>query len=347
MDPLTMMFLFSVLPSIFGLGSSLVQQGHEYSAQNKLLEKQQQFQAEREDVAWERSRPGQIYQDYVDLGFNPNLAAQAVMGGNAESASTSGSPSAPTVNSAIDAISRSLGDMGTNSLDAYLKRAQADNLDANTNKTEVEAGLLPRDYQLRAMSTDAQIAVWNKSVEKMSSEIGYTDEQKKLVEQQNMYYGRMSEAQIQVYQSEVSSNIAEARLALEKINTEQKSQEVMDADIALKHAETAHEYAETELTSEKTERERIAKDFEVKIGNIPLTADGKQYVMKLANEGKYDEIQQYYDCIFMSSMNQTLGAAVGTPEKSSFSLPFGLLKGEKYDFNQIYNWKQYPIWNRF
>ena len=103
------MAIIAVVGTLIRYGISNHQQNKEFEQQNELLEKEQEYNTEREDLAWERQRPQQIYQDYLDTGYNPNLAAQAVLGGNAETASVGGSPAAPSVNSALGALTSMFG----------------------------------------------------------------------------------------------------------------------------------------------------------------------------------------------------------------------------------------------
>lgn len=348
------MAIIAVIGAVISTIVSYSQQHNEFEQQKELQQISQQFQSEREDIAWERSRPGQEYSDLLGLGFNPNLAAQAVLGGASEVASTSGSPSAPTVNSGLGALSSMFNTTQSNLIDSFMKEAQIENLRSNTNKTDIESGILPRDFALRQLSVTEQLKVWDKSVEKMSSEIGYNKELTDLVKQQNLYYGRLSEAEIRARESQVMQAISQAQLNLEKINTEQKSQDVMDADIALKRAETSNVFQDTankiiegEFTYNRSERERIAKEFESSIGGVPLTADAQKMVNKWASEGDYDRIKEFYQTVFQSSLNQTLGSAYGTPAKKGWKLPLNLWSRESYDFSSWANPLNAPIWNPY
>lgn len=318
MDPLTLMIISSVLPTIFGMYSTRKQQDREFDQQQQFLNEEQDFTREREDLAYQRSLPSTQMQNMLDAGFNENLAANAVLGGNGQSVSASGSPQAPTVSSAIGALQSMIGQGGQNLYDSMLKQAEIENMQANTNKTEVEAGLLPRDYELRKLSTEAQIRVWNQSVHKMAAEVGLTQEQTRLVEQQNMYYGRKSEAEINAMEAKVAEAVTHAMLQLEQIDTEKAKQSDLHTHAGLNVALTGQSHAETELAwSEqsteyyKSERERIAKEFEQKLGNIPLTADAQRYVESLIKDGKMKEVQQFYTNIFTAALNQSIGNSAG------------------------------------
>lgn len=348
------LLLLSLFTSLFGTAFSLNQRQIELDEQKQLFHESQDFQARREDIAYQRNLPSTTYQDLISQGFNPNLAAQSVMNGVGSPASAGGSPSPLPVPSAINALQSSFGGMSQNIIDQYLKTAQVKNLEANSNKTNVEAGLLPRDFTLRRMSALGQLKVWNKSVEKMAKEMDYSNQMTELVKNQNLYYGRLSEAQIQVYQSQVMEAVSNALRSLDAIKSQQKERQVMDADIAVKEAtrsnliqDTSNKIIEGDLTFQKSERERIAKEFEQNLGNVPLSADAQKMVNHWAESGEYDKIRDFYQCIFDSAMNQELGESIGTPNKKVVKAPLNLWSSEKYDFGNWANPQAFPIWNPY
>lgn len=348
------MAIIAVIGAVISAVVSSVQQQNEFNQQKELQQNAQHYQTSREDIAWERSRPGQEFNDLLDLGFNPNLAAQAVLGGASETASTSGSPTAPSVNSGIGALQSMFGQSTQNVVDSFMKQAQIENLNANTNKTDVETGILPRDFALRQLSTTEQLKVWDKSCEKMSSEVNYNKEMTDLVKQQNLYYGRLSESEIKVREAQVNQAISQASLNLEKINTEKATQENISSDTLLKRAETsnviqdtANKSIEGSLTYEQSERERIAKEFEVAVGGVPLTSDAQKMVNKWAIEGDYNRIREFYQTVFQSSLNQTLGSAFGTPAKKGWKLPLNLWSREAFDYSRWANPQNAPLWNPY
>lgn len=318
METIVAMAVISIISWIFSDYSTKRQQQKEFQQQQMLQEDQQQFTAEQADLAYERNKASSVFEDMtVNAGFNPNLAAAAIMGtGNNSPATAMSSPGAPTVNSAISALSSMMGQSGQNLYDMFKQHAEIQNLNADTNKKEVEAGLLPRDYQLRALSTEAQIKVWDKSVEKMSQDMKLTEQQTELVKQQNMFYGRKTEAEITALQEQANKAIADAALSYEKINTEKAQQVELGARAGLESAqiEVAHQQAElvdaqTEGQKVANDRQKIAKDFEVATGNIPLTVDGEKYVQNLISQGKFEEAKQFYNCVFASALNQAVGSS--------------------------------------
>lgn len=332
------------------------QQEKEYQMQQDLLQQEQDFTAEREDIAFARQQPQNVYRDYLNTGFNPNLAAQSILGGASEVTSTGGSPAAPTTNSALSALQSMTGQSSQQMYDVLKNVAEINNINENTNKTQIEAGIMPRDFFLRQLTVTEQINLWDKTVEKMNAEIGLAKEQTDLVKQQNLYYGRVTTAEINLRQKQAEEAVANAKLALEKVNTEKHAQRNLDADTLLKNAETSTQVSQNALLQieqvteyERSERERIAKEFEQKLGGVPLTADGQKYVMKLAYEGKYDEISQFFQLIFTSALSEGVGVNIsenakyhhkGDNKEGYIFLPS---KGGILPFANPYNFS--PYWN--
>lgn len=325
------MAVISIISWILSDYSTKRQQQKEYQQQQALQEDQQEFTAEQADLAYERNKASSVFEDMtVNAGFNPNLAAASIMGtGNNSPATAMSSPGAPTVNSAIGALSSMMGQSGQNLYDMFKQNAEINNLNADTNKKEVEAGLLPRDFQLRSLSTEAQIRVWDKSVEKMAEEMKLTEQETELVKQQNMFYGRKTEAEIKALEEQANKAIAEASLAYEKINTEKAQQVELGARAGLERAETEVAYqqaynleVQTEGQKIANDRQQIAKDFEVATGNIPLTVDGEKYVQNLIREGKFEEAKQFYNCVFASALNQAVANTAGNTDQISFGPPW-------------------------
>lgn len=348
--------IMAVLAIVGSIVSGVItsqQQKHEFNQQQDLLNQQQQYQSEREDLAYSRNNISGQYDDMLSAGFNPILAANALMGGNGiTAASTSGSPSAPTTNSAIGALQSMFSQGGQNLYDLVKNNAEIENIRANTNKTDIEAGILPRDYMLRSLSTTKQLEVWDESVRQMKKTGNLTDQQVELLKQQVMYYGKLSEAQIDAYRAQIAEAYSHATLMREQLITEDKKQHNLDADTALKGQQSRLAASGVELTYNQSSSEyyrseslRIAQEFEKKLGDIPLTADAQRYVKGLVNNGDVDGVRDFYLNILGVAQNQSLGESLGG-QKSHIGLPFGIFSKD-YPNPALRSYTNYPVWNFF
>lgn len=318
-----------------------------YQESDLNREDQQAFQAEREDIAYDRNInfKADQYQQYLDLGINPNLAADSILGGNHSSpASALGAPSYPSPLSTMGSLSQLFGNMQDTVMNSEKRAAEVENLRADSNKKNVEAGLMPRDYQLRVMSTDAQIRLWNETADKICKEAKLTEQQTELVKQQNMYYGRLTQAEIDSYKAKIAEAYAQANLAMEQLRTEEKKRDVMDSEIAVNYSEVAvnravedKTYNESYNVEVRTAREKICRDFEIALGGIPLTVDAQKYVQKLAKDGDLDGINNFYQTIFATSLNQSVGSEYG--KAPQFGLPFGI-----FNSGPIYRGRDQQYW---
>lgn len=351
MDPITLMALMSILTTGISSLTTLGQQDKEFNQQQQLQQDAQQFQAEREDIMYQRNSAPNQMQQMIDAGFNPVLAANSILGGNGVAAASSdSSPSAPTVNSAIGALSSMIGQGGQNLYDLAKNDAQIQNIHANTEKTQMETGILPRDYYLREMSVTEQIRVWDASVEKTKAAQKLDEEQTKLLQQQNLYYGRVTEAQINLYKGQLMESYNKALLALEQIDTEEAKQRELDTQSGLNIANTNVANKQADLIVEETgtqrfakQREKIAMQFEQELGGIPLSADAQKYVARLAKDGNVEAIKSFYLNIFQTSLNQSIGENLGS-NRSKISLPFGIYSRE-FPNPALRAYGSVPIWN--
>lgn len=320
MESIAIMAAISIVTALFNHYATRKQQDREFEHQQQLLTQEQDFQSEREDILFQRNSTPEQFQQMIDSGFNPILAASSIMGGNGTAAASSDtSPSAPTTNSAIGALSNMIGQGGQNLYDMLRNNAEIENIQANTNKQEVETGLLPRDYMLRNLSVTKQLELWDKSIDKLKAETKMSKEQANLIKQQSMYYGRLSEAQINAYKAQVHEAVAHASLLYEQVDTERAKQTELYSQAGLNtqlQSESVQNVAESvirgQTTFEQGELARIQKEFEQKLGGIPLTADAQRYVESLIKDGKMKEVEQFYNNIFATALNQAVGTSAGT-----------------------------------
>lgn len=333
----------SIISMIMEIMYSFGMQQWAYQESDRSREDQQAYQSEREDIAYERNlneMPNR-YQSMLDLGINPNLAADSILGGTGSTpASALSAPQYPSPLSTMGSLNQLFGNIQDSLMNSEKRSAEVANLRADTDKKQIEAGLLPRDYQLRVMSTDAQIRLWSATADKYCKEAKLTEVETNLVKQQNIYYGRLSEAEIQSYKAKVAEAYANANLAMEKLRTEEKSRKVMDSQIAVNDSQVAVngaqvqnlgantdlQYQQAYNTEVNTERVKIAKNFEDSLGGIPLTADAQKYIHSLVLKGDVAAIENFYQSIFATSLNQTLGTEYGTA--TQVSLPFGILSSK-------------------
>lgn len=230
----------SIVMSIIGIAIEGYQSDEEFDRQQQLMRQNQSYQSERENLAWQRQRPQQEYSDFLETGFNPNLAAQAVLGGASQTASTSGAPSSPPVNSALGALGSMFNTSQSNFLDSFMKEAQIENLNANTEQTKVQTGLAPLQFQLKKEETDAII-------KKYEAETNLSSEQANVVRQSFELHQQIDPITVQQFSETLEKTIEEKKLLIEQQQTQQKERDVMDADIMLKNAETGKAKAEENL----------------------------------------------------------------------------------------------------
>lgn len=351
MDPLTLLLLTAILPTLFGGLTTALQQNREFEQTKELQEDQQDFSASREDLAYLRSLPSTQLQNYLDAGFNGNLAAQSVLGGQAHDVSPISSGSSPAVNSALGALSNMFAQGGSSVADILKKDAEIKNITANTDKTNTENGLLTRDYYLRKMATEAQIRVWNESVDEIKSRVHLNEEETNLVRNQNLYYGREAEAKIEVYQAQKDKLIGDARLVYEQAITEQHKQVNLDSSTAVNQATYQNINMDTAIKGEEYQQKIFETDFIGKY-NIPMTADLQQKLTAYLNAGEFDKVNTILDAVFQTALGQHVGQQVSlgfTPRKKTFKTRFGSF--EKYDNNEawfsnpVHSYHYQPIWN--
>lgn len=347
------MAIAAVLSAIINYFVTSAQQDDEFFEQQKLLRQQQDYQTEREEWYFEHNNIGAQFQQMTDAGFNPNLAANALLGGSDVSAAQSGSsPSAPTVNSSIGALQSMFGQGGQNLYDLLKNQAEIENIQANTDKQTVETGIMPRDFQLRQLTAIEQFKVWDASVERSKAAQHLDEEQTRLVRQQNLYYGRMAEAEINSYIAKVNESYKHAQLMLEQIETEDAKQRELNtqsvlnvANANLANANAGLVEQETKTEKYNTQRQKIAFQFENELGGIPLTADAQKYVQSLAKRGDVDGIRNFYLTIFGTAQNQSLGEQLGGMH-SHWQLPFGLFSKD-YPNPALKAYGSAPVWNMY
>lgn len=354
MGTIAAMAVAAIITTIISVYASKSQQTQEYWQQQQLQEDQQEFTAQQADLAYERNKPSSQYADMLEAGFNPVLAASSIMGtGNTSPASAVSSPSVPTTNSAIGALSSMLGQGGQNLYDMFKNNAEIENIQANTSKTEVETGLLPRDYMLRNLSVTKQLEAWDASIKRTKAAQQLDEEQTKLIQNQNLYYGRMSEAQLKAYQAQIAQAYSTATNQLEQAKTEENKRRNLDTQSALNVANTELAHDESRLVSQqvsteyyKGESARIAQEFEKKLGDIPLTVDAQKYVQGLVKNGDIDGIKNFYSNILQTALNQQYGEEMGSSGR--FGLPFNLYQGRPNSELNGYGWRSTinaPLWN--
>lgn len=316
----------TVLTSMF----TGMQQDNEFSQQKNLLEDEQAFQAEREDINWNRQRPQQMFGDYLASGFNPNLAAQSVMNLGGESAVSGSSPSAPNVNSAIGALSSALGQGNKQIFDSFKQAAEIENLHSQSNLQDVQAGIIPREFDLKSHSVAAQINNWNKQADMYSSQQHLNEEQTRFIQAQRFLYNHVTDEQIKYWQALSKSALADAAAKYESIKNMAKEREVMDSQIVLNgakaieaNASAQNQMAQAGLATQQTfteeQREAIEKmnkEYQQQMNGIPLTVDGKKMIDDLMAQGKYDDAGKLLDGVFYTALNQSFGSELGKPTQS-------------------------------
>lgn len=164
-----------LLQGVVTLVSSIYQTSH----QESMLESQQDFNSAEAEKARDWSVNGK-YDDFVGLGFNPDLAAASVMG-NAQSVPyAASSPNAPQVPSVLGGFEKLMEQMPSFINDEKKVNSEIQHTDLLNEELRIRNGILPITLQ-------SQIDYYSAYANELAADADIKKENLKLVQAQTPY----------------------------------------------------------------------------------------------------------------------------------------------------------------
>lgn len=272
----------------------------------KLAQMQNQWNVEQ----WQRENaynsPSAQLQRLQDAGINPDL----IYGGGISNTSasspqmTAGSAASPTP---LVGMPNVVGDY----LDAQLKQAQIDNINANTNKQGVETSILTDQKKFAAAIQQGQINLQNAQIKLIGKQGELTDQQ--IIESQQTCLS------IEATTKQMYANIDKIRSDIDI------SKALSDADIKAKAAHTKLSYAQAknivdqlphvidQLKSQTANNSASANLHVEELGQLELKRDAVAFQARIesgANGYQPDLTSWQHVIMFVSEIMNTLGHAV-------------------------------------
>lgn len=268
-----------------------------------------------EDIDSEQARLKRL----VSLGVNPHAAMESILGSpsdGGQGAATSpqsgrGSDVAlEAMRGSVDGISNivRLGIDGSvaranNNLAASQARwyeanipkvgAEKDNIEQDTkNKAAVE-----ENTKVDTKKKEQEIENMKQELKNLQKQYELDDEQLKMLQTNNESLAEMNQAQIEEIRARTNDYIASRSERYSNIKRNDKLNEVSDADISLKGAQTDLAEKQSSNVEEDTAGKKFINDWQSATG-CPLGADEARYIEGLANEGDYGRITNYMNAKF-------------------------------------------------
>lgn len=292
----------SPFPSFSGLGDFLSGIWNEVGGNNaattayerdvEKLKMEQDFAREQQLREFEYNSYENKVKMMAAAGINPNLMSGALGGSSGSAGASPSSGSSPMANTAAigSTLLPSFNQMVGNALLGKKGAAEIRNLDSNTNKTDVETGLLPLEFDVKNRIATA-------TVDKLLSEKRVNDQNADLVKREVQFFDDTYETKIQAAEQGLKNLQQEFRNLREQEKVLSKEQQVMDADIALKEAQKGEAYAhaflmgeeQTGVYTENRSKEMFYNAVKQFGDGLPFSVEMNDRIAYLAKEGKFKE----------------------------------------------------------
>lgn len=234
MDPITAtMLLVSLFISIVGMSKT-------NADQKDLMDYNANL---NEEFYEEHQSPSALFKEWTGLGFNPNLVGASLLGAGAGQTATAVSQGQPANMSALNELQSMFGQMTGQSLERFIND---DYITSMIDKNNADADYFRVLADMKPLEVNEMIRVNDQSIKESISRIGLNDENQKLIQQQNYWFGIHKSAEVSQIVSNVSKNCAETQLLIAKAKTEGTLQD-------LYKAQTGREWSQMRLNDQLTE----------------------------------------------------------------------------------------------
>lgn len=219
---------------------------------------------------------------------------------------------------------------------------------------QADIGKTVADTQNATADTGLKVSqkAWTEQdIDRIKKDMDLTDEEIKLRQQENYWYGPMKQAEIRVYASQVQQNLANAEQAWtqaavnrNEINVQAaligvyNSQELatnQDARVNAAKADLITEQVNTQkeiTTNQQMENQKLAADIApLIIGDLPYSFGDQARIRKFLEEGNFEGARRAASVPWMFAMYEangnTVGQDIGAPEPinsngSSYGISF-------------------------
>lgn len=303
----------SVLAILFStmISAILTDYGSKYQKQSQmdLLDVQQQFNHDEALLNREFLSEDERFKRMVQIGFNPDLAAQSVMGVGASSGFAASSPNAPTLPNIGANWSQLLGSFPGNMLAALQQPAEIENIEAHTRGQNLENFWFPITQQ-------TQIDLWTKHSENFISSTNLNNALSDVYREEGKWIGPHSQAELNKMHAEYVNIMSDAILNFESVETQEALQSLYSAESSEAYASASEHKAEARLFNAQAEEQETE--------NTWLYVK-KQILDNGYTESWYDAQLKYFDW----KVRDMLG---GFETTTDFDKLYYLLKATKNDY---------------
>lgn len=271
-----MAILFSTM-----ISAILTDYGSKYQKQSQmdLLDAQEQFNHDEALLNREFLSEDERFKRMVQIGFNPDLAAQSVMGVGASSGFAASSPSGPTLPNVGANWSQLLGSFPGNMLSALQQPAEIENIEAHTRAQNLQNFWFPITQQ-------TQVELWTKHSENFISSTNLNNALTDIYHEQGRWISPHSQAELNKMHAEYVNMMSDAILNFESVETQEALQSLYSAESVESYASASQHHAEARLANAQAEEQETQ--------NTWLSVK-KQILDNGYTESWYDAQLKYFD----------------------------------------------------
>lgn len=305
MDPFTISALVAGGTGLLGSFLQSSENSRQFARQKELLAMQQEYNTSMWNANNSYNHPASQLDRLMSTGINPNDAMKALSGNTAQQVATPAVPSISSTGSSSSALINSIGTIA----DYFLKQKQSQNIDAQTERTQIENKLLEKDLgvrdELNELTLDQYRANISKSLadtdlsRKRIDELSYqlSDilpelKQKTIVEREKIAQDMMLSVQ------ELANAVRQGNLLSEQIETERASRSQI--------------YTQIEGQKFRNQVDKLHARFANEFG-IDISSDKWQLLVEAALTG--DENSDRIVKALTSTLTGTAESAVGNVVK--------------------------------
>lgn len=273
-------------------------QARQFATEDYFLDREQEFQREREQVAMEYNSESAQVQRMLEAGLNPNL----MFGSNNSKFQGASSPNANGITPGLgvaNALNSVVGAVN-NSVDTF---ARARNLASDTALKDIE-------IEWKPLREDAQLKVVNQNLDNLKKQFELADEELSEMKAHFDQWQLTSPYEYYLVRAQFSNAVKEGELFDEKMKSEQKSRDVMDSTITANEASARQADAAAELYGSEKEKTDVEKDIRqdelnrIKntVDDLPLSMDMKERITRLLSSS--DEKDRSHGLALLKAYNE-------------------------------------------